>query len=125
MAKYQIEVGSAAVFPWEVKGDWCEDHYQYHMQNLVGVEVCDVDGNVVRLFHTHAFLDDPEGAQRLVDRVNARGEIDSEYWGHHGFLSVPLEERLREEAVVDQHERDNTLDQYDGWLSDYRSVVGA
>lgn len=123
MAKYQIEAGSASIFPWEIEPEWCEDHFAGRMQYLVGVEVRSGD-EVVRLFHVEPFVNNPEGAQRLADRVNTFGEIDSEHWGHHGFLSRSLEDRLEEEWVAEQYERDGILDQYNGWMSNYVSVTG-
>jgi hypothetical protein len=125
MAKYQIKTGSASVFPWEIAPEWIEDGFYGRLQYLVGAEVEAADGSVVRLFHVNDFVNNPEGAQRLADRVNARGEIDSEWWGVHGFLSRSLEERLAEEAVVDQYERDGYLEEYNGWMSNYVSVTGA
>lgn len=124
--KYEIEPCSAHICQWEVEPEWCEDHFRDVFQNLVGVEVRDVNGEIVRLFHVHAFLDDPEGAQRMVERVNKRGVIDSDHWGHHGYLSLSLEERLNGEAYREQYEREDEdwgTKQYNDWLGNYCSVV--
>lgn len=114
MAKYQIKEGSVAIFPWEVDPEWVEDGWVTRMQNLVGAEVQTEDGTFLRLFHRHAFVNDPEGAQRLADRVAARGQIDSEYWGSHGFLSMSLEDRLAEEYLAQEYVRLGLGRSYDG-----------
>lgn len=86
---------------WEVKGEWCEDHYIYHMQYFV-IAHCE-DGKYV---HEFTFVDDGEAAERLRLRVEERGVIDLRHWGFHEFFSLTLEEKFAEEAYhEDLHRR--------------------
>ena len=107
---------NAGVVPWFVDGQTQvnEDTWIQNEQFLVSVDVRADDGSLVSLFHTHAFLNDPEGAQRLADRVNECGVITLKYWGHHGYLSLSLEERMHEEWVAEEHARQGMSHLYNG-----------
>lgn len=113
---YDIKKGSVQVFDWVLEtGQYVnEDTYRNDVQNLVAVEVEAADGSAVRLVHTHTFLNDPKGAERMARRVEERGFIDSNHWGHHGYLSLSMEERAHEEWVAEQHARMGISDQYNG-----------
>ena len=87
---------------WAHRGEWMEDHYTTDMTYAV-IAVCE-DGRYV---HENAFLNDPDGAEALRQRVAERGVIDLAHWGFHEFWSATLEERFDAEAYHENLHRNN------------------
>lgn len=95
------KVLDVVVNDWVHEGEYHEDT-QYFDRTFAVTAHCD-DGTYV---HECAFLNDPAEANRLADRVQARGVINLKHWGFHEFFSLSLEERLNEEAYhEDMHRR--------------------
>lgn len=70
--------------------------------------------------HGHAFLNDPEGAERLAARVEARGAIDTDHWFDDHYLCKSLEARLADEAVYEDMARRGCADMIPDGYSDLR-----
>ena len=93
-------VTDVVVNDWVHEGEWVEDT-QYFDRTFAVTAHCE-DGIYV---HENAFMNDPAEANRLADRVQARGVINLKHWGFHEFFSLTLEQRLSEEAYHEELHR--------------------
>ena len=112
--------GSVRVIPWtlEDSGEWNDDTFYHDEQNLVAVDVRGTEGYIT-LVHNFYFLNEPERARAFAKKVEERGYIDSQYWGHHGYISLSLEDRFAEEAVAENCVRNGQV--YNGPFRHYMS----
>ena len=107
------KVNRTDIGDWVSLGEFHEDT-QYHNTTYSIIAHCE-DGIYV---HEIAFLNDPEGAERLRQRVEDYGYIDLAHWGFHEFWSLTLEERFAEEAWHENLHRNNMGHRSNGIFSE-------
>ena len=71
-------VTSVSVRDWEELGEFHIDCQYYNTSHLVVVEC--IDGTYI---HECPFVNNPQGAYKLSQRVEERGFIDLAHWGSH------------------------------------------
>jgi len=100
---------------WMVEGEWIVDVQTYDL--LVFVLVDTPHGTFA---HNRTFklpdwhngddtYDSREDVQRLIDRITAKGEVDLDHWYFHDFFSRSLEDRLNNEALLEDCVRKGTI----------------